>query len=522
MANRPKRSIGKPVGPWITARKIVQSFTLAIFIVLFIGSQSTDQPAHLMSFPMRLDPLLILSHLFASRVFLVSSALALITIILTLVFGRAWCGWICPLGTILDLFSFTRKRNHRSESIRQPSEAWRRVKYILLLTTLLAALFGNLTLLFLDPLTILYRTLTISLWPALDQAVTALEAGLYRIPSLANLVSAFDAWVRPGLLPSQPAYYRNAFLFGAIFFGIILLNLAAPRFWCRYLCPLGAFLGLISKLSLFRRDVSEECRGCDLCIQVCPTGTIDSQRNYASDPSECTMCMDCLEACPRSSITFHPKISIAQWQEYDPNRRQAITTFGLTVAALALLQSDAIIRRENNFLLRPPGARENNLLSKCVRCAECIRACPTNALQPATSEAGLEGLWTPVLVPRLGYCDFSCNACGDICPIEAIPPLSLEEKRLKVIGHAFIDQNRCIAWSDHTDCIVCEEMCPLPDKAIHLELSQFSKSDGTLATIQLPHVDRSLCIGCGICEYKCPVNGDAAIRVYVPQTNLIA
>jgi NAD-dependent dihydropyrimidine dehydrogenase PreA subunit len=138
-------------------------------------------------------------------------------------------------------------------------------------------------------------------------------------------------------------------------------------------------------------------------------------------------------------------------------------------------------------------------------------------LQPALLEAGLSGFWTPVLVPRNGYCDYACNACGQICPVEAIPPLDLETKRNQVIGLAFIDQNRCIAWSDHTDCIVCEEMCPLPEKAVLLDLAQVPSPDGTgLRQIQLPRVLRDRCIGCGICEYKCPVNGEAAIRVFVP------
>lgn len=155
-------------------------------------------------------------------------------------------------------------------------------------------------------------------------------------------------------------------------------------------------------------------------------------------------------------------------------------------------------------------------MNKCIRCGECNRACPTSAIQPAVSEAGLEGLWTPVLVPRAGYCDYSCNACGQVCPVQAIPPLDLEQKRQQVIGRAYIDENRCIPWADYEDCIVCEEMCPVSEKAIKLEEAEVRTGDGELVTVQHPHVIRERCIGCGICEYKCPVNGEAAIRVYVP------
>jgi polyferredoxin len=507
-----RRSRGKPPGPWVTARKVVQYLALLAFIVLFILSQSGGLPGSLANIPMRLDPLIGLSHLLSSRVFLASSALALIVLILSLVFGRAWCGWLCPLGTVLDIFSLKRWRGKRPA----PPEAWRGVKYALLLMILVAALFSNLTLLVLDPLTLLFRTLTVSIWPALDRVVRNIEVMVYKIPFLSGPVASFDGAVRPTILSSEPAFYRDTVLFALIFVGVILLNIFAQRFWCRYLCPLGGLLGLVSKAAIFRRQVGEECRGCVLCTQVCPTGTIDPHREYASDPSECTLCMECLETCPRSTVAFKPGISLAKWREYDPNRRQALVAIGSAVAGLALFRSNALAKRQTPHWIQPPGGRENDLLIRCVRCAECVRVCPTSGLQPAVMEAGWEGIWTPVLVPRLGYCDYSCNACGQVCPVQAIPPLTLEEKRQQVIGSAYIDQNRCLAWSDHQPCIVCEEMCPLPKKAIYLEESQALDMKGNLITLQLPQVDRKHCIGCGICEYKCPVTGEAAIRVYVP------
>ena len=145
-----------------------------------------------------------------------------------------------------------------------------------------------------------------------------------------------------------------------------------------------------------------------------------------------------------------------------------------------------------------------------------MRACPTNAIQLAVNEAGLEGVETPNLVMRTGFCDYSCNVCGQVCPTQAIPSLSLEAKRLKVIGKAYIDKNRCIAWADHRDCIVCEEMCPLPEKAIVLQNSQVTTGAGETVTVRLPEVLRAQCIGCGICEKRCPLTGESAIRVYTP------
>jgi len=182
-----------------------------------------------------------------------------------------------------------------------------------------------------------------------------------------------------------------------------------------------------------------------------------------------------------------------------------------------LLESNLVSGISSPKLLRPPGVINDQLLASCIRCGECSTVCPTNAIQLAVTEAGVEGFWTPILVPRIGYCDYSFNACGQVCPVEAIPPLSLENKRKQVIGKAQIDQNRCLPWAEGEDCIVCEEMCPIPDKAILLEETQIMTSEGEEKTILRPVVIRKLCNGCGICENKCPVSGEAAIQVHLHQ-----
>jgi formate hydrogenlyase subunit 6/NADH:ubiquinone oxidoreductase subunit I len=123
-------------------------------------------------------------------------------------------------------------------------------------------------------------------------------------------------------------------------------------------------------------------------------------------------------------------------------------------------------------------------------------------------------LWTPFLETRLGYCEYGCNSCGIICPTGAIENLTLEEKREKIIGIAYIDRDRCIPWSQNTECIVCEEMCPIPEKAIVLKGGRGHNS----GRVQRPHVLPELCIGCGICEHQCPVEGEAAIRIYTVET----
>jgi ferredoxin len=207
---------------------------------------------------------------------------------------------------------------------------------------------------------------------------------------------------------------------------------------------------------------------------------------------------------------------LADFQPYDPDRRQVLLSFGAAVAGVGLLRIGSSSDRNSPYLIRPPGTEEANLISTCVRCGQCVRVCPTGGLHPALNRAGIEGIWTPVLIPRLGYCDYSCNACGESCPVGTIPNLSLEQKRVKVIGRVIIDQDRCIPWAEEQDCIVCEEMCPLPEKAIVLESVEVNQVNGETFTVQRPEVIFDRCIGCGICEYQCPVEGEAAIRVYVP------
>jgi MauM/NapG family ferredoxin protein len=492
---------------WLLARRATQLLAFIAFLGIFLSLKQWGLRQPLSAVPFWLDPYAMLTLWLSGHQWLPWTLLCLVTVASTVIFGRAWCGWICPLGTLFDWLP-ARRPGVYSES----HERMRKVKHILLLVSLTLAVFGVLIALLLDPLAILFRSLTTFIWPAMNFLITSIEKWIYPIDMFKGLVNGFEFSIRPLFLPPDMEAYRFPALFAILFIGLFLLNLFRERYWCRYLCPLGSGLGLISKIALVKRQVGEKCSACGICAQQCPTGTIDPQNGFRSDPAECTVCMRCLDDCPLkvTQFTFSPKP--AGWQAYDPSRRDVFRTVGLSAAALFLLKLGASVPNDQKhaFRILPPGAEPGDLFSKCIRCSECIRVCPTGGLQPAITESGLTGLWTPVLVPRIGHCEYSCNACGQICPTRAIRPLSLEVKHATVIGCAAIDTSRCIAWGERQACIVCQEVCPLPEKAIILE----DGLDINGRPLKLPRVVAQRCIGCGTCEKKCPVAGPAAIRVF--------
>ncbi len=520
MAERKRHQPSSMLTPrgWIEIKKISQTFFFLTFLVFFQWSRrefylnpaaTANLKQKLINIPLKMDPLVMISQILASRTFLAGSLLAIITILITLLLGRVWCGWFCPVGTLLDWIPL------RSWKKNQPavSEGFRGIKYVILLIILFSALLTNLSLLIFDPLTILYRTLTTAIWPALDNIITWIEFALYPDPFLQPIIGSFDSLIRPAIFPAHPATYRYGIYYFSFFGLLMALNLLAPRFWCRYLCPLGALLGLLGKFSLVHCEVSNACSTCGKCFNQCPTGAIQSDDMVFCDPGECTMCMACAVECPGGAITYPAKISQFINQPYDVDRKKTLLSLGTAVLGVTLLEGNLINQGSSLWLIRPPGVINTEFLNKCIRCGECSTVCPTNAIQMAVSEAGVEGFWTPVLIPRIGYCDYSCNACGQVCPVEAIPPLPLVEKREQVIGIAFVDRTRCLPWAEDKECIVCEEMCPVPEKAIELEKDQIISDEGVVITLQKPVVIRNLCIGCGICEYKCPVQGTAAIEI---------
>jgi polyferredoxin len=516
---------------------------------------------------LQLDPLVALGTVLSTGKFYWSLHCAIGTIIVTIIFGRFFCGWLCPFGAIHQFVGYLGNRGKKvAEKIRL--NKYRKaqcIKYLVLIFMLAMAAFPSLASTLqtglLDPIPLVTRSVNLVLLPILDK-------GTY-------------------LTSADVRFYELGWLVLTVFGAAVLLNLAIPRFYCRFVCPLGAFLGIISRFAIWRiGKTKSECINCKMCEKACEGGC---EPSGSIKIAECVLCFNCRDDCQHNLIAYQTVPSLAGEVPADISRRGFLLSLTSGVlAAPAIRLSGGVTSNWYSQVIRPPGAlAEPEFLKRCLKCGQCMRVCPTNVIQPAGLEGGLEGLWTPVLNNRIGSsgCQLNCVACGQVCPTAAIRPITLDEKRglgnfadkgpVK-LGTAFVDRNRCLPWSMDKPCIVCQENCPVSPKAIYtqdvfvtvrdgvvtvknatnntIEINQripsgkfgtgdyyvlfedghrckiasntdtsFEISEGKLPAaagkieiqvrLQRPCVDIEECIGCGVCEHECPVSGKRAIRV---------
>ena len=480
-------------------RILSQVFFFALFLFFAIVADLRYLKGYPVSLFLELDPLVGLATVMSTHELYKGLLWGVVTIIVTLLLGRVFCGWVCPYGSLHHFVGWALGR--RSKKWRIDANRYRPVfqlKYVILIIFLVAAAMGSLQVGLLDPIALFTRTMTAALLPGIDR-------------------------VWPGTIHVGEAAFGGGILIGAILLVLVGLNLIIPRFFCRVLCPLGALLGVLARFSVWRIDrEAKTCNSCNACLIGCE-GAADPHDKLRK--SECIVCFNCLDDCAQGSLRFGalpPRATEIAGPQLQGRRTALSVLAGVFVYPLMRV-SGATGKNFNSKAIRPPGATpEPEFLARCIKCDQCLRVCPTNVLQPAALETGVEGIWTPVLNMRTGYCELNCTLCGQVCPTGAIQSITIEEKIGRGehaaqgpirLGTAFFDRGRCLPWAMDKACVVCEEVCPTSPKAIFSRNETIVRRDGTPVTLKRPFMDPALCIGCGICEHECPVAGCAAVRV---------
>ena len=510
----------------VTTRRICQGFFFVLFLWFCAVTTLGDQWWQLRGWPVnwmiQLDPLVGLATLLSTRTVYAGLLWGLVTIVFTIILGRFFCGWICPFGSIHQFVGFLAKRKRSiPEKIKlnryHPGQS---IKYwILIFLLMVSALELAIDLIRLpetNRLLFAILMLAILTWMILN-AVRQTRANPKKIAfvflifiavwlllsTLFNGYQTSAASLQIGLLDPVPLVYRSinlvilplvdrtsvsisilprtydgTWLIAAIFLSAVLLNMAVPRFYCRFICPTGAMFGILSPLALWRMGKTKnECADCNLCEKNCEGACSPTSQIRIN---ECILCMNCLNECRHNLITYQIAPSASgEILAPDLSRRQFLASVVSGAAAIPMLRvSGHLGGNWDPALVRPPGALpEKAFLSRCIKCGQCMRICPTNVIQLAGLQGGLEGLWTPVLNFRIGTsgCQFNCIACGNLCPTAAIRPISIDERLGRKryaeqgpikIGTAFVDRGRCLPWAMDRPCIVCQENCPVSPKAI--------------------------------------------------------
>jgi len=481
--------------PW---RRAAQSLCFALFLVLFFWvswpypasfnheslALRAAQPVELFLW---LDPAAGLAATVAARHWQPALLGAAAVLFAAWLLPRCFCGYLCPLGTLIDLFDWAVSRRARQPR-PAPSARWAGIRFLLLALVLGAAFGGVMLAGHLAAIPLLTRGLVFT-------------AGNLQLGLLKN-------W---SMLPD----FTGAVLAGgALLAVVLLLGLRFPRFWCRYLCPTGALLSLPGLLSPTRRAVDPDlCVKCGQCLEACPFDAINA--DFSTRQHNCSQCQTCGGACPTEAIGFITGIDLALTPSAGTaplSRRAALAGLlgggGLALAGRAVGAPPPPIR--------PPGSvPEEQFLDLCIRCEQCLKVCPGPVLQAAGFDHGWEALWTPVAVFSHAGCHQDCHFCTQVCPTGAIEPLDMARKRKAKMGLAVIDPELCLPWRGERDCQLCFDECEAAGyHALEMRRRKLPGGEipeGTfspeeieaMTSILAPVVKAEACVGCGLCEYRC-------------------
>ncbi len=444
-----------------------------------------------------IDPLVSLSTALAARSWVWSLSGAAAILIVCVLIPRGFCGYLCPLGTVIDLFDWAVAS--RVKRLRVPDDGWWvHLKYYLLAGTLFSALFGVLVSGFVAAIPVFTRAALFLGEPLQSGAMR----GWHLVPAI-----------------------NTGQVFSVVLFALILgLGFLRPRFWCQYVCPSGAVFSLGNLFRVTERKVESTCINCNKCIEICPFDAI--KPDFTTRVTDCTFCQTCGGVCPTHAIKFVERWNLVELKvandpptgETSLGRRGFLSLAAGAAAAVAgggaiaaatkatgarLSESDAIVP------VRPPGSvPEQDFLQLCIRCGECFKACPNNVLHPEGFQQGFEGLWTPLVNADWAGCAPSCNACGQVCPTGAIRPLPMEEKRVARMGLAIVNQQTCLPLANREACQLCVDECEkagygaIEFTRVHTQLDDDGlpiEASGFLAPVVLP----DKCVGCGLCQMRC-------------------
>jgi len=294
------------------------------------------------------------------------------------------------------------------------------------------------------------------------------------------------------------------------------LSFKRGRLYCNAVCPVGTFLGFISKVSVFRiRINSNSCTRCGRCAVACKSSCIDFL-NESIDVSRCVTCFNCIDSCNDKAISFSPgngSKDVSGDEHIDKGKRNFILNTLVLTASFAgvangqdvpVPKKPSTVPEDKTSPVSPPGGISiDHFNDYCTACSLCVGACPTSVLRPSFRQYGISGIMQPVMDYHKGFCNFECTVCIDVCPSGALLPLVLEAKKLTQLGKAKFIKKNCIVETENTDCGACSEHCPTKAvKMIPLE-----------GNLVIPEVEEEICIGCGACEYACPTKPYKAIFV---------
>jgi ferredoxin-type protein NapF len=426
-------------------------------------------------------------------------------LLLTLITGRTYCSFLCPLGIVQDIISRIGgklKKKFRRFGFKKPHTL---LRYSLLFITLFVTLiWGIYFMTLLDPYSVFGRFVTYFIKPLVLLLNNFLSGvlGKFDIYTLVNTpITKF-----PLLAYAIPTVFL-------VLFGV--MSLIKGRLYCNSICPVGTFLGLLSKISLLRIKFDKiACTRCGRCALACKSSCIDFL-NYDVDVTRCVDCFNCLKSCPDKALSYSIVISGRKKEETDLEKRKLIAGSVLLLMGLSQYSSAqnkvaprptkaSTVKEKRKFPVSPPGSTGiENFTSKCTACSLCISVCPNNVLIPSVKEYGISGIMQPRLDYHKSFCTYECIKCLDICPTGALLPLTLEAKKLTQLGKAVFIKDNCIVKTEKTACGACSESCPT--KAVHM-----IPFEGKLV---IPETKDEICIGCGHCEFACPTTPYKAIFV---------